>query len=83
LLSHTSIVFPLGLLVTADSRLYEVAYWIVVAGILAGVVSAPFGLIDWLAIPAGTRAKRIGALHGIGNVVMLLLFGPPLANGRK
>jgi hypothetical protein len=33
-----------------------------------------FGLVDWLAIPAGTRAKRIGALHGIGNVVVVVLF---------
>jgi Predicted membrane protein (DUF2231) len=32
------------------------------------------GLIDWLAIPAGTRAKRIGALHGVGNVVVVALF---------
>jgi uncharacterized membrane protein len=31
-------------------------------------------LIDWVAIPSGTRAKRIGALHGIGNVVVVLLF---------
>ena len=46
----------------------------IVAGILGGVVAAPFGLIDWLAIPAGTRARRIGALHGMGNVVVLLLF---------
>jgi uncharacterized membrane protein len=33
-----------------------------------------FGLWDWLAIPAGTRAKRIGALHGVGNVVVVALF---------
>jgi uncharacterized membrane protein len=31
-------------------------------------------LIDWLAIPAGTRAKRVGAIHGLGNVVVLLMF---------
>jgi uncharacterized membrane protein len=46
----------------------------IVAGIIGGVMAAPFGLIDWLAIPAGTRAKRIGGLHGAGNVVVLLLF---------
>jgi hypothetical protein len=34
--------------------------------ILAGLVAAPFGFVDWLATPNGTRAKRIGALHGIG-----------------
>jgi uncharacterized membrane protein len=79
------IVFPLGLLATAvivdivyfagDALIYaEVAYYLVIAGLIGGVVAAPFGLIDWLAIPQGTRAKRIGALHGAGNVVVLLLF---------
>jgi uncharacterized membrane protein len=33
-----------------------------------------FGLIDWLAIPARTRAKRIGLWHGAGNVVVVALF---------
>ena len=27
-----------------------------------------------MAIPAGTRAKRIGAMHGAGNAVVSLLF---------
>ena len=79
------IVFPLGLLATAvivdviyflTSALIfaEVAYYLVVAGLIGGALAAPFGLIDWLAIPRGTRARRIGALHGGGNVVVLLLF---------
>jgi uncharacterized membrane protein len=79
------IVFPLGLLGT--SLLFDilhlstggdhwalVSYYLIAAGILSGLVAAPFGLIDWLAIPGGTRAKRIGLLHGGGNVVVLLLF---------
>jgi uncharacterized membrane protein len=70
----TSVIFDIIYLATGHVYLSEVAYWLIVAGILGGVVSAPFGLIDWLAIPAGTRAKRIGALHGMGNVVVLLLF---------
>jgi uncharacterized membrane protein len=52
----------------------EIAYWMIAAGIVTGLAAAPFGLIDWIAIPAGSRAKRIGALHGVGNVVVLLLF---------
>ena len=79
------IVFPLGLLGT--SLLFDilyfatggdhwalVSYYMIAAGIISGLVAAPFGLIDWLAIPSGTRAKRIGLLHGGGNVVVLLLF---------
>ena len=79
------IVFPLGLLATGvvfdivrlatDAVLFgEVAYWMIIAGLIGGALAAPFGLVDWLAIPAGTRAKRIGALHGLGNVVVLVLF---------
>ena len=44
------------------------------AGLLGGLVAAPFGVVDWLAIPAGTRAKRIGLFHGVTNVVVVLLF---------
>jgi uncharacterized membrane protein len=80
------IVFPLGLLATAiifdviqlvsgNPRWSEIAYWMIAAGIIGGLLAAPFGTLDWLAVPGGTRAKRIGALHGLGNVVVLLLFG--------
>ena len=46
----------------------------IAAGVISGLVAAPFGLVDWLAIPSGTRAKRIGALHGVGNLVVLVLY---------
>ena len=79
------VVFPLGLLgmavifdvislVMAQGYWSEVALWMIVAGVVTGLLAAPFGLVDWIAIPAGTRAKRIGALHGIGNVIVVLGF---------
>jgi uncharacterized membrane protein len=79
------IVFPLGLLATAmvfdlirfatgNPRWSEVAFWMIGAGIVGGLLAAPFGLIDWLAVPRDTRARRVGALHGLGNVVVLGLF---------
>jgi uncharacterized membrane protein len=79
------IVFPLGLLATAviidviyfvsGALLFaELSYYLIIGGLIGGVVAAPFGLIDWLAVPRNTRAKRIGALHGGGNVIVLLLF---------
>jgi uncharacterized membrane protein len=79
------IVFPLGLLATAvivdlvyfagDALIFaEVAYYLVIAGLIGGAVAAPFGFVDWHAIPRDTRAKRIGALHGSGNVIVMLLF---------
>ena len=79
------IVFPLGLLATSvifdvvglisgGSTWPMVAYWTMLAGIVGALVAAPFGLIDFLAIPHGTRARRIGAMHGMGNGVVSLLF---------
>ncbi len=79
------IVFPLGLLgmsllfdilylSTGGDHWSLVSYYMIAAGILSGLVAAPFGTIDWLAIPGGTRAKRVGLLHGGGNVVVLLFF---------
>lgn len=78
-------VFPLGLLAMAvifdliaiglgQGYWSEVAYWMIAAGVITGLLAAPFGFIDWLAIPSGTRAKRIGAVHGVGNVVVVVLF---------
>jgi uncharacterized membrane protein len=70
----TSLFFDIAYLSTGNPVWGTIAYWLIVAGMLSGLVAAPFGLIDWLAIPAATRAKRIGLLHGGGNVVVLLLF---------
>jgi len=52
-----------------------VTYWNIAVGIVSALLAAVFGLADWTKIPHGTRAKRIGAVHGIGNVLAVLLFG--------
>jgi len=77
---------PFGLLATAaildviylwggSITMATVAYYMIIAGIVGGFVAAPFGTIDWIAIPRGTRAKSVGLLHGLGNVFVLVLFG--------
>lgn len=79
------IVLPLGLFIGAvvfdalymwrgSTTFATVAYWNIAAGIVGGLLAAVFGLIDWFAIPSGTRAKRIGLLHGGSNVVVVLIF---------
>ena len=70
----TSFFFDIGWLVTKRPGLGIAAYWMIIAGIVGGLAAAVFGLIDWLAIPRGTRAKMIGAWHGGGNVVVVVLF---------
>src|SRR5690606_39452767 len=39
-----------------------VSYWLIPAGVLAGLLAAVFGFADWTKIPSGTRAKRIGEI---------------------
>ena len=79
------VVFPLGLLITSlildfirlgtgDGMWSLVAEYMIGAGVVGGLLAAVFGLLDWLAIPKGTRAKAIGIWHGLGNVVVVLLF---------
>jgi uncharacterized membrane protein len=70
----TSFFFDIGWLITKAENLGIVSYWMIMTGIIGALLAAVFGLIDWLAIPSNTRAKRIGALHGIGNVVVVVLF---------
>jgi uncharacterized membrane protein len=79
------IVFPLGLLATSfffdlirlaggGEGFSRSAFFMIAAGVIGGLVAAVFGFVDWLAIPKATRARRVGALHGIGNVVVSVLF---------
>ena len=70
----TSVVFDIIYLATGDGAWTGIAEYMIGAGLICGLVSAVFGLVDWLGVPAGTRAKRIGAWHGIGNAVVLVLF---------
>lgn len=79
------VVFPLGLLGASvafdvlhrsldNNTMALVAHYLIAGGLIAGLVAAPFGTIDWLSIPKGTRAKSVGALHALGNVLVLALF---------
>jgi uncharacterized membrane protein len=79
------VVFPLGLLATSvvfdiihltagSSQISLAAYWMITAGLIGGLLAAVPGWIDWFAIPRDTRAWYVGLIHGLGNVVVLLLF---------
>ena len=70
----TSVIFDIIHLLTGGARWAEISFWMIAVGVVAGLLAAVFGLIDWLAIPPGTRAKAIGLWHGLSNVVMVALF---------
>ncbi|MEU7756453.1 DUF2231 domain-containing protein [Micromonospora sp. NPDC049101] len=79
------VMFPVALLATAvlfdvidtvggPDLLGEVAYWNITVGLIGGLLAAAAGSFDLLAIPTGTRAKRVGLLHAAANVAVILLF---------
>ena len=79
------ITFPVGLFVTGvlfeligliggDRLWVQIALYMVAAGIIGGLLAAVAGFIDYLAIPAGTRAKSVATMHGAGNFIMVVLF---------
>ena len=79
------IVLPLGSLTAAvlfdvvgqlgdGPQWATLSYWLIATGVGTGLLAAIFGLLDWTKIPRGTRAKRVGAIHGAGNVVVVGLF---------
>ncbi len=70
----TSVIFDVVYLLTGGARWAEISFWMIAAGVIGGLLAAVLGLIDWLGIPSGTRAKVIGLAHGLSNVVMVALF---------
>jgi len=70
----TSFFFDLAWLATARAQLALVSWWMIFAGVIGGLAAGLFGLVDWLAIPRGTRARRVGAWHGGGNAIVAVLF---------
>jgi uncharacterized membrane protein len=79
------VVIPLGLfigaivtdtigLINGNTALAQVSFFNISIGIIGGLLAALFGFLDWRLVPLNTRAKQIGAWHGIGNVVVVLLF---------
>src|SRR5437867_12982020 len=63
----TSLIFDIMYLGTGDGKWTNIAEYMIGAGVIGGLLAVLFGLVDWLAIPSGTRAKSIGLWHGLGN----------------
>jgi uncharacterized membrane protein len=77
--------YPLGLLtiapifdvvhwITRNGYWSTVAFWMIAVGTAVGLLAAVTGTIDWVSIPAGSRAKMVGLVHGAGNYFILALF---------
>ncbi|MDQ3864183.1 MAG: DUF2231 domain-containing protein [Actinomycetota bacterium] len=70
----TSVIFDIVYMITGGGRWAVISFWMIAAGVIGGLLAAVFGLIDWRAIPPGTRAKSVGLLHASTNALMVALF---------
>lgn len=70
----TSVVFDIVHWITGNGYWSGIAFWMIAAGAITGLLAAVVGTIDALAIPSGTRAKSVSFLHGSGNLLILILF---------
>lgn len=79
------IVLPLGLLpasvfaelfhhILDDPTWGTVSFWLMFAGVLSGLAAGIVGFMDWKCLPGGSRARRVGAIHGLTNVVAMVVF---------
>ena len=69
-----TVVFDVVGLITGSPQFATVSWWTLSMGLLFALAAALFGLIDWMGIRPGTRAKRVGMWHGLGNLVVVILF---------
>ena len=70
-----SLVFDIASRASDDPETFSTgADWLVAIGVVGAVLAAVWGLLDYLRIPRGTRAFRVGTTHLLLNDVVLVLF---------
>ncbi len=69
-----AVIFDILRLIFGGTALATASYYMIAAGIVGGLIAAFFGFLDWVQLPGDSRARRLGAWHGVGNFVIVVLF---------
>jgi uncharacterized membrane protein len=69
-----AVIFDILYLIFRNPLFPAVSFYIIVLGVIGGLLAAVFGFIDWGALPSNSRARSIGLWHGLGNFVIVVLF---------
>ena len=70
----SAVIFDIVYLITGSITFPAIAFYDIAVGLIGGLLAALFGFADWLHVPGGTRAKTVGAWHGLGNATIVILF---------
>lgn len=74
-LTFMALVFDTLAQTTRHARWRNEAKHALIAGTISGLLAAPAGLMDWLALPVDRPAKPYGLVHGLGNLLLLVVNG--------
>jgi uncharacterized membrane protein/nitrite reductase/ring-hydroxylating ferredoxin subunit len=70
-----TLVFDTVAFIKDYAKLWDVAYYLELAGIIAAIAAAIPGLLDYIfTVPPASSAKKRAARHGLTNTTMLILF---------
>lgn len=69
-----SLVFDIVYLFSGNPFWYAMAFWLIVAGVITGLLAAVPGLLDYLTSMPNERARRTAARHGILNGSIVVLY---------
>lgn len=69
-----AVIFDTIFLFTKNPMLPSAAFLCISVGIIGGFLAAIFGFHGWLGIPDNTAAQKLGVMHGLNMVIIVLLF---------
>jgi len=70
----STVIMDILYLIFRNPVFSTVAFYMMIIGVIGGLLAAIFGFIDWSGLPGNSRARNIGAMHGLGNFVIVVLF---------
>ena len=70
----TAVIFDLLHIIDRQGPWAFLSFYLIGAGLIGGLIAASVGLMDWLEIPGGTRAKQVGLMHALSNSMVMVVF---------
>jgi uncharacterized membrane protein len=70
----TSVIFDVLYLLFRNPDFLAVSFYLIAAAVIFGLPTLLFGYLDYRYIRPATRAKALGAWHGWGNLLVVILF---------